>query len=159
MKIEHAVQTDCESCVDFIWEGVLGKRYYPTKEMLSPKVKQGIENDCFFVARNDEGQLLGILWYQLEGAFNTYPYLHMIEVKEDSQKQGLGTKLMDFFEDNVLTSGKNQVTTKVFLVTSNYTPVAERMYVNRGYIKVCEIENLFRRKMTEKLYMKILIKE
>lgn len=159
MKIVDAGLKDVDECVDLIFRSVLGKKYYPKREMLYDKVRLGIEQDCFFAAWDEDGQLMGILWYQPEGMFHSFPYVHMLAVDEKYQHQGIGTKLMDFLEKDVLTRGGSRIRTKLFLVTADFTPVAEQMYIDRGFEKLCEIPGLFRRNVTEKLYMKIVIGE
>ena len=65
---------------------------------------------------------------------------------------------MGFFERNAVEASKS-VRTKVFLLTTDYTSVAGKMYIDRGYVKVCEMPGLFRAKITEKLYMKVVKNE
>ena len=33
--------------------------------------------------------------------FHSYPYLHMIAVRDDMRGKGIGTELMDFLESNI----------------------------------------------------------
>lgn len=155
MEISRAIMTDLDECVNIIFGSELGKRYYPKEELLREKIEQCIEKDCFYAARDDKGQMVGIIWYQLEGLFGTFPYLHMVVVKEECQNQGIGTILMDYFEGDV-SRNCNSIRTKAFLLTTDYAPIAEKMYIDRGYVKVCEIPGLFRLNITEKLYMKII---
>lgn len=38
----------------------------------------------------------GVIWYQREGMFHSFPYLHMIAVREGYRRQGIGTSMMVF---------------------------------------------------------------
>ena len=73
----------------------------------------------------------------MEGIFHSFPYLHMIAVRDDLRGRGIGTELMDFFE-----------------TVADFNPTAEAMYEHRGYVGLCELPGLFRRRVTEKLMMK-----
>lgn len=86
--------------------------------------------------------------------FHSFPYLHMIAVKDGYRRQGIGTELMDFFEQDVLLLGKNRLRTKVFLTVGDFNPSARAFYLSRGYTELGELENLFRRGITETLLMK-----
>lgn len=92
----------------------------------------------------------------MEGMFHSFPYLHMIAVKEDCRGQGIGTELMDFFERDVLENGKNHMRTKIFLTVADFNPGAEALYTQRGYSPICTLKGLFRRQVTEKVMMKIV---
>ena len=94
----------------------------------------------------------------MEGIFHSFPYLHMIAVKNEYQNQGIGTLLLDFFENDVLLHGKNQMRTKVFLLVGDFNRTAEQIYQKRGYQEICQIEGLYRRTITEKLMMKTVVK-
>ena len=96
----------------------------------------------------------GVVWYQREGMFHSFPYLHMIVVKEGYRQQGIGTSMMDFFEQDVLNKGKNHLRTKVFLTVGDFNLSAYQFYLSRGYIELGKFESLFRKGITETLLMK-----
>lgn len=86
--------------------------------------------------------------------FHSFPYLHMIAVREDMRGAGLGTGLMDFFEQDVLAKGRNRIRTKAFLTVGSFNSAAEAFYRKRGYVELAAIDGLFRRGISEKLMMK-----
>ncbi len=149
---------DLEKCVDIIMKSELGARYYPTKEILYQQLKKGMQaGDKIYVAKDSDEDIKGIVWYQQEGMFHVFPYLHMIVVKSNCQRQGIGRKLLDFYEYDALTTGYNRLRTKVFLTVGDFNTDAERIYLNRGYVQVGQIDNLYRKRTTEKIYMKIVM--
>lgn len=154
MIIVKGNSEELEKCVDIIFDSEMGKKYYPTRKSLLAEVEKGIIEDEFYVTKNFEGKIVGVLWYQKKGIFHSFPYLHVIAVSNDVQNQGIGTKLLDFFEEEAIKSGNFKA--KVFLTVGDFNGNAERLYQNRGYIKVGEIEGLFRRNITERLYMKVI---
>lgn len=157
MEIIEVKQEDLERCVEVIFETEMGRKYYPTKAALYSEVEKGMLRDKFYAAKNYNGEIIGVLWYQQEGMFHSFPYLHIIAVKRNYQHQGIGKKLLDFFEREALANGKNHLRTKVFLTVGDFNENAVKIYKARGYIKLCEIEGLFRKNIVENIFMKIVI--
>lgn len=159
MTISRAVKEDWNRCADIIFDTEMGKKYYPTKDYVLKELEKSQNRDEIYVARNEDEKVHGILWYQQIGMFHTFPYLHIIAVDKDYQNKGIGSKLLDFFERQVLKECENQIRTKIFLTVGDFNETAENVYVNRGYAKICEIKGLFRKNITEKLYMKVVTKD
>ena len=112
-------------------------------------------SDCVFVDKSMDGNTIqGVIWYQREGLFHTFPYLHMIAVHDDCKHKGVGSILMDYFEQDSLRYGKNKMRTKVFLLVNELNTNAQKFYLNRGYEEVGRLDSLFRKGVTEKLFMK-----
>ena len=88
--------------------------------------------------------------------FHSFPYLHMIAVKNGYRNQGIGDELLRFLEEEVLRRGKNKIRTKIFLTVGDFNQNAEIFYRNRGYIELCRFEDLFRKGIAESLFMKIV---
>ena len=155
MAIRKADCSDLESCVDLLFVPELGMLYYPRKEFLRAELAAGIESDEVFVDTTADGETIrGIIWYQLQGLFHAFPYLHMIAVKEDYRNQGVGRSLMDFFEQDSLQRGKNKLRTRAYLLVNGANSAAREFYMGRGYQEVCSFESLFRKNVTEILLMK-----
>lgn len=162
MTIVKANRIDLEPCVDIVFASVLGRTYYPFRDLMREAIEQGIQTDEIYLAKGSgvpeeaDGDLdiLGLVWYQREGMFHSFPYLHMIVVKDGCRGQGIGTELMDFFEQDILKNGKNRLRTKAFLTVGDFNSSAEKFYRERGYVRLAEFENLFRRGITETLMVK-----
>ncbi len=92
---------------------------------------------------------MGFIWFTLAGAFHSYPYLHIIAVKEEFRGLGIGRKLLAYFEESVFTDAS-----KVFLVVADFNPEAKRLYERLGYRQVGEIPGLYKAGVTEYLMMK-----
>lgn len=157
MEIVKAQNADLEKCVEIIFESGLGAKYYPTRETLYKQLKTGMrEGDKIYIAKDIDEDIKGIVCYQQEGMFHVFPYLHMVAVKSNYQHQGIGRKLLDFYEHDALISGYNRLRTKVFLTVGDFNIKAEKIYLDRGYVQVGEIGDLYRKRTTEKIYMKIV---
>lgn len=161
MSITKAEEKDLAECVDIIFFSQMGKVYYPKKELIEEAMVQAIKKDDIYVLREpgngDEREVLGVIWYQKEGMFHSYPYLHMIAVKDGYHGQGIGTALMDFFENDILENGKSHIQTRAFLTVGDFNKEAERLYIKRGYVELFQFKGLFRRSVTEKILMKTVI--
>ena len=160
--ITRVSEMDLEPCVDILFSSALGRTYYPLRDLMREAVLQGIQTDEIYIVKDNSVRggvgsdldILGLIWYQREGMFHSFPYLHMIAVKDGCRRQGVGTELMDFFEQDILKNGKNRLRTKAFLTVGDFNSSAEKFYRDRGYVKLAELENLFRRGVTETLMMK-----
>lgn len=141
-------------CADIIMSTDFGRLYFPMREMLEDEIARACEvGDIHYAADADE--IVGVLWSQQTGMFNTFPYLHIIAVSEDVRGSGIGSVLMDFFERRAL---GDRMRTRAFLLTKANNDRAQKFYERRGYRRLCEIDGLFRRNTAELLYMKDLRK-
>lgn len=162
MEIVKAELTDLPQCVDILFISEIGKLYFPRKEFLHTEMEKSIYKDEIFVAKlmkdtkNINSDIQGVIWYQREGLFHSFSYLHMLAVRDEYRHQGIGAMLMNFYEQDSLQSGKNRIRTKTFLLVSDFNTSAHQFYLNRGYVEICRYDNLFRRGITEILLMKIV---
>lgn len=100
MTFEPVTQDQLDLCTDIIYESGLGKKYYPKKEWLRDKMEQAYPHDQIYLAK-ENGMSVGVLWYQVEGMFCRYPYLHMIAVERSFRYRRYGKQLMHFYESNL----------------------------------------------------------
>ncbi len=155
MAIEKVKSEDLNQCVDILFVPEIGQMYFPKKEMLREELKKNIVSDCVYAEKSADGNTIqGVIWYQREGLFHSFPYLHMIAVRGDCRHRGVGKRLMDFFEQDSLQGGKNKMRTKVFLLVSDLNCAAQKFYLYRGYKEMGRLGSLFRKGITEKLFMK-----
>lgn len=158
MEFIKANKEDVGQCAKIIFDSELGQRYYPRMSILENNVLNGIENNEIFIAYSDAEKCVGIVWYQHNGIFHEFPFLHMIVVDSEVRGQGFGNKLMDFFEERVLYRGSKKVLrNKAFLLVADFNNIAKQMYKDRGYIEIGKVPNLFRKGIEETLMMKIVI--
>ena len=160
MAIVKAKKTDLNQCVDILFIPGLGKLYYPQRELLCAELESGISAGEVFVEKSSEGgvnpttDICGVIWYQREGLFHSFPYLHMIAVRDEYRHQGVGSALMDFYEQDSLRAGKVKIRAKTFLLVNDQNASAQRFYQERGYVEMGRFGNLFRMGVTEILLMK-----
>jgi ribosomal protein S18 acetylase RimI-like enzyme len=152
ITITEAQLRHLEDCKTALLKSKLGQVYFPSEEKALATLTEGISKGEIFVAVDeDEGrECLGFIWFILKGAFHSFPYLHIIAVKEAFRGIGIGRKLLSFFEETVFTDSS-----KVFLVVADFNPEARRLYERLGYRQVGAIPGLYKDGVTEYLMMKV----
>ena len=105
-------------------------------------------------------ECVGFTYIIPKGAFHSFPYLHIIAVKEEYRNKGIGKALLDYSEKIAY-----EMADRFFLVVGDYNPDAKdynpdakRFYERNGYQQVGEIPNLYRPRVTEYLMAKDLKK-
>ena len=58
-----------------LFSSKIGKKYYPTQETLLSLMEQSFDRDLFYILY-DNCNIAGFIWFQTQGAFHTYTYLH-----------------------------------------------------------------------------------
>lgn len=149
ISITRAQLKHLEDCAAALLNSRLGQEYFPSAEKAHAALTEGLTREEVVVAVAETGECLGFLWYIPAGAFHSFPYLHIIAVKEAFRGLGVGTKLLNFVEETVFTTSS-----KVFLVVADFNPDAKRLYERLGYRQVGEIPGLYKAGVTEYLMMK-----
>ena len=98
-------------------------------------------------------ECVGFTYIIPKGAFHSFPYLHIIAVKEEYRNRGIGKALLDYSERIAY-----EMADKFFLVVADYNPDAKRFYERNGYRQVGVIPNLYRPGVTEYMMEKDLKK-
>ena len=141
-----------KDCMDALCRSALGEKYFSSPGSAEKAILEGIRQGNLYVALIGE-QCVGFTYIIPKGAFHSFPYLHIIAVKEDYRDRGIGKALLDFSE-----SIASKMADKLFLVVADYNPAAKRFYERNGYQQVGEIPNLYRPGITEYLMTKNLKK-
>lgn len=137
-------------CEDILLDSELGIRYFSEKGSARKTLVDGFSKEEIYVALDINHNCTGFIWFVMEGAFHSFPYLHIIAVKKENRKFGIGKKLLQFFEDICFIDY-----TKLFLVVADFNPDAKMLYERIGYIDVGIIPSLYREGITEYLMMKL----
>ena len=101
ITIARAGDSHLLDCVAALANSELGRVYFPSEEKALASLADGVAREEVFVAVDEAGECLGFIWFILGGAFHGYPYLHVIAVKEEHRGEGIGKKLLAFFEEGV----------------------------------------------------------
>ena len=150
-------ESNLQTFIDIIMSTELGTTYYPTEEFLRKEIMNSSKDDeMFIIASEVAKEDIGVLWFNRHGAFHSFPFLHVIAIKDRFQGQGYGKATMDRFEALCLMGphGQNIPATKAFLLVNTGNEAAIKMYEGRGYVCVGEVPGLFRKRVNEKIMMK-----
>ena len=139
-----------KDCMDALCRSALGEKYFSSPGSAENAILEGIHQGNLYVALIGE-ECVGFTYIIPKGAFHSFPYLHIIAVKEDYRDRGIGKALLDFSE-----SIASKMADKLFLVVADYNPDAKRFYERNGYQQVGEISNLYRPGIAEYLMTKNL---
>jgi ribosomal protein S18 acetylase RimI-like enzyme len=138
-----------DDCEEALVKSELGLRYFSKEGSARKALEEGFEKQQIHIAVDYNNNCLGFIWYILGGIFHSFPYLHIIAVKEESRNHGVGKKLLKFFEDTCF-----KEYSKIFLVVADFNPDAKRLYEKIGYIEVGSIPSLYREGIAEYIMMK-----
>ena len=136
-------------CEDTLVNSELGIRYFSKSGSARKSLEEGFAKEEIYIAMDINENYKGFMWIIWDGIFHSFPYLHIVAVKQESRNQGIGKKLLKFFEDSCLKDFS-----KIFLVVADFNPDAKRLYEKNGYIQVGTIPSLYREGITEHLMMK-----
>ncbi len=150
LTITKAQMRHLDDCKEALLNSKLGREYFPVEEKALSMLKEGISKGEIFVAVDEKEECLGFIWFILQAAFHSFPYLHIIAVKEAYRGMGIGKELLHFFEETTFTQHS-----KVFLVVADFNPEARRLYERLGYRQVGAIPDLYKEGVTEYLMMKV----
>ena len=135
-----------KDCEEALLKSSLGYHYFQSEGSARKAIEEGLDQGNLFVALAED-VCTGFLFYITNGAFHSFPYLHLIAVKEEYRGKGIGKQLVEYFEE---ISDKD----KFFLAVADYNPNAKRFYESIGYRQVGEIPGLYREGITEYIMMK-----
>lgn len=141
-----------KNCSDALCQSTLGERYFSSPGSAEDAILEGIRQENLYVAFIGE-ECVGFTYIIPKGAFHSFPYLHIIAVKEEYRNKGIGKALLDYSEKIAY-----EMTDRFFLVVGDYNPDAKRFYERNGYQQVGEIPDLYRPGVTEYLMAKDLKK-
>ena len=141
-----------KDCKDALCRSTLGKRYFSSPGSAEDAILEGIRRENLYAAFIGE-ECVGFTYIIPKGAFHSFPYLHLLVVKEEYRNRGIGKALLDYSE-----SIAYEMADRLFLVVADYNPGAKRFYERNGYQQFGEIPNLYRPGVTEYMMAKDLKK-
>ncbi len=145
IKAEPCHLHDCSLALQ---NSELGRVYFSGEDSADKAIQEGISKGEITLAINENNICLGFLWVIINGAFHSFPYLHIIAIKEQYRGTGIGKKLLNYFEESSKSS-------KLFLVVADFNPRAKKLYESMGYIEIGVIPNLYKEGVNECFMMKV----
>lgn len=138
-------------CIIALQKSDLGRVYFPDENKAHNAINEGISKGEICIAINEENVVLGFIWVIQKGAFHSYPYLHIIAVKEEYRGLGIGKRFIKYIEEVSESS-------KLFLVVGDFNPRAKKFYLDYGFKEVGCIPDLYKNGVNEYLMVKEILK-
>ncbi len=148
LVIEKASEKYLSDCEVALAQSTLGEKYFAKEGSAKQAILEGIHQGNLYVALCED-ECVGFFYIIPNGAFHSFPYLHIICVKEEYRSKGIGSVLLKQMEEIAFESSN-----KVFLVVADFNSDAKRFYERNHYCQVGEIQSLYRPGITEYLMMK-----
>lgn len=83
-------QSNLQLFIDIIMSTELGRTYYPSDAYFKKEIEKAPDDDeMLLLTDGDSKELVGVLWINRRGAFHSFPFLHVIAIKENCQGQGV----------------------------------------------------------------------
>lgn len=139
-----------DACEEALVDSELGRKYFTTPGSARRSLESGFHKEEIYVAVDEDNNCKGFVWVIMEGSFHAFPYIHIIAVKNECRGQGIGKILLKYLEDVICKDDS-----RFFLVVADFNPDAKRFYESIGYTQLCEIPDLYRKGITERLMMKV----
>ncbi len=137
-------------CMQAVLDSLLGDYYFKSaEEHLNEALMQGLVKQEIFIAQNEEGQCIGFIWFTLDGAFYDFPYLHLVAVKKEFRGQGVGRKLLSFYEEKGF-----EKKSKIFLTVADFNRRAKDLYTSLGYEEIGTLPDFLKEGISEHIMMK-----
>ena len=86
-----------KDCTVALRQSTLGEKYYSSPGSAENAILEGIRQGNLYAALIGE-ECVGFAYIIPKGAFHSFPYLHIIAVKEEYRDKGIGKALLDHSE-------------------------------------------------------------
>jgi ribosomal protein S18 acetylase RimI-like enzyme len=133
-------EEDIIDCSRIACNSEIGIKYEFTQEAISKAMLASIAQSGMLILarenRNSEtkkstaSRILGFAWIEPKGAFGQAPYLKLIAVAEQRRSSGIGSMLLQEFEESTRNIGRAW-----FLLVSDFNERAISLYERHGYEK------------------------
>lgn len=151
INIKIANMSYVDDCVNILQNSELGKVYFSDYAKAKGMLTYAIEQKGVYAAFDDKEECMGFIYYMSKGVFGSYPYLHIVVVKEECRSLGIGKQLMKYFEENA----SDSLPAKYFLTVDDFNPKAKKLYEYLGYECVGELPDFYKKGINCYLMMKV----
>jgi ribosomal protein S18 acetylase RimI-like enzyme len=147
LKAQKKYISECEKS---LINSDLGRAYFSGENSARNALLEGLKKGELFVVLSESKKFIGFYWIINQGAFHSYPYLHIIAIKEEYRGKGFGKTILKTIEDKLF-----KQYSKMFLVVADFNPQAKKFYKDLGYKEVGVIPDLYKSGISEYIMMKL----
>ena len=148
MMIRKAKHEEAIECLECVKNSLLWNAYFEDESPLK-LIDEDIQQNRITVAVNDEDRCIGFMSIAAAGCFHKFSYLSILSVHKEFRNRGVGKELLNHFENEGF-----EKEDKVFLLCSDFNVKARMFYKNNGYVECGQIPDLFKKGITEHLFVK-----
>ena len=148
--IKEAEEKHVPLCVNILQSTQVGTVYFNNSRKTADLLFHALTQRELFVALRDNEDCLGFMYFMPKGVFGSYPYLHILAVKEEWRHLGIGKQLIKYFEEN----SSDYSPAKYFITVDDFNPQARKLYESLGYQCVGELKDFYRNGITSYIMMK-----
>lgn len=92
--ILKAQKKHINECEKSLVNSDLGRTYFSEENSARNALLEGFKKGELFVALSESKEFIGFYWIINQGAFHSFPYLHIIAIKEEYRGKGFGKTLL-----------------------------------------------------------------
>ena len=89
IHIQLANMKYTDSCIEILQNSDLGRAYFSDYEKAANMLTYAVGQENIYVALDENEKCLGFIYYMTNGVFGSYPYLHIVAVKEEYRNYGI----------------------------------------------------------------------
>ena len=149
INIKKLSEENVKICTNIICNSVLGEKYGYEKEKINEMLLNAIKKEEKIYTAHIKEDVVGVVWYDLKGAFCIAPYLRLIIVDKKYKGMNIGSYLIDFYEKQCVKENKHY-----FLLVSDFNSKAIKFYETKGYIRIGIILSFVKKNINEIIMMK-----
>ncbi|MBT8358480.1 MAG: GNAT family N-acetyltransferase [Deltaproteobacteria bacterium] len=152
IKIQLAKKGQARDCLSCVKHSELWEAYFKSNSTAENDIEVMISKKQIYLALNKNNECIGFMGVIHNGCFRKFSYLSIIAVESNSRNNGVGKKLIKKYEE----TGFKQAD-RVFLLVSDFNKKAQLLYKKLGYKQVGKIPDLFKKGVSENLFVKYKI--
>ncbi len=147
--VRTMVKSDTAACAAIACASAIGERYGFQPDAMAKTLASALETGGELFVAESAGRVVGFAWIDARGAFSSAPYLRLIAVEESLRGSGVGSALLDEFEQRTASVGRDWC-----LLVSDFNERAQAFYARHGYRKVGALPDFARAGITEIVMVK-----
>lgn len=148
--LRNATISDVEAITDLFMSSKLNEYYRRSHVVIALDINEALKNGEQILLYEDDDstdrKLAGYVRFIPKGAFGHFAHMDTIIVSDKYRRKGIGTILMEGMFERIQSKNWN---TKVFLNVINDNREALEFYNKLGFIRIGEIDSLFKKGITE----------
>lgn len=140
-----------EQYKEVFFDSALFHHYFQDDDRLTDSLREALQKKELFAVYHKE-EIVGAMEIRFKGFFGAFPYLALLGVKKGWRGQGVGKKMLGFFEEAARQLGHSRTS----LMVSGFNVRAKNLYQSLGYRKIGMLENAFKEGIDENIMVKEL---